>query len=102
MNSADANELYQEMRKNNLVPDLNTINELIDLIRLDTNSSNDKKIELITEKLIELKNLGIRPDLKTFNNCLRVISEFRVHQQSITFSLNILKEMEILNISKNI
>ena len=89
------------MRENNLAPDLNTLNEMISLIRLDKNSSNDKKIELIMEKLLDMKNFGITPNLRTFNNCLRIISEFRVHQQSISFALNILKEMDLLKISKN-
>lgn len=89
------------MKRNNLAPDLSTLNELISLIRLDRNNSNDIKIKLIMDKLLEMKTLGIKPDLKTFNNSLRVLSEFRIHQESIQFTLNILKEMELLNISTN-
>jgi len=88
------------MKQNNLSPDLNTMNELILLIGSDGNSSDDQKIKHIMEKLHEIKALGIMPNLRTFNSCLKVVSAFNIHQENINFTLNILKEMETLNIRK--
>ena len=88
------------MKKNNLSPDLNTMNELIELVKFEENSSDDQKVKHIMERLHEIKALGIMPDLKTFNSCLKVVSTFRINQENINFTLNILKEMEMLNIRK--
>jgi hypothetical protein len=90
------------MKKNNLNADLNTINVLISLIGSEKNIMNThKKVEEIMTKLLEIKSLGLSPNLKTFNSCLKIISGFGIDQESIQLTLNILKEMEILNISMN-
>jgi hypothetical protein len=90
------------MKKNNLNADLNTINVLISLIGSEKNIMNThKKVEEIMAKLLEIKSLGLSPNLKTFNSCLKIISGFGIDQESIQLTLNILKEMEILNISMN-
>ena len=89
------------MKNNNLNPDLNTINVLISLIGSEKNIMNTKKVEEIMKKLLEIKSLGLSPNLKTFNSCLKIISGFGIDQENIQLALNILKEMEILNISMN-
>jgi hypothetical protein len=113
------------MKNHNLVPDLNTMNELIRLIAYISSSSVynkkddstnkteplvekkseltiDKKIEIIMEKLNEIKKYELTPNLLTFNNTLFVIKSFGLNQKSIPLALNILKEMELLNIEPSL
>ena len=96
-----ASLLHNEMMKNNLIPDVSTYNQLILFVNT-FNETSDNKAEMIIERLKEMKNFGIKPNLSTFNNCLHVISKSGAFQKSIPLALDILKEMEILNISKTI
>lgn len=93
-----AENFYKEMIANNLVPDLNTINSLLKLIIYKTDTQNEKKLELMLEKLNEIKNYGMLPNLTTFNTCLDLIKSIGMNQKSIPIALNILKEMQILKI----
>lgn len=86
------------MKTYNLVPDLNTMNSLLKLIIYSPDYSNEKKIELMMEKLTEIKNFGIIPNLTTFNICLELIKSFGLLQKSIPLTLDILKEMQLLKI----
>lgn len=50
------------------------------------------------EMLTHIKNDGMTPNLRTFNNALTTIASFGIDQNSVVFTLNILKEMEFLKI----
>ncbi len=85
------------MKKKNLIPDLNTYNELLKLYRY-SNESAEKKTYFLMHTLNDMKNYGVRPNLHTFNNCLGIVQSFGYEQEAICLALNILKEMEMLNI----
>ena len=87
------------MKVYNYKPDLNTFNELIKIYKY-SNESVEKKIEFMMDILKEMKNTGITPNLNTFNNCLVIVKSFGINQNALFISLNILKEMEVLNIGK--
>lgn len=94
-----ANDMYEQMKHYNLVPDLNTINALIKLIIMAPDSvTNENKIDLMMEKLNEIKDYEIMPNLKTFNSCFELIKSFNLYQSSIPVTLNLFKEMQNLKI----
>ena len=90
------------MINNRMVPDLNTINELIRLNLINRELNTQKKIDFILKKLNEIKEFNIMPNLITFNSCLRLLASLQVNDNGIKMALNILKEMELLNISNYI
>ena len=84
------------MKKNSLVPDLTTLNKLIQSITY-FQIPIDAKCQKVVEILKEMNSFGIRPNLQTFNNCLFAIKN-TYSQTGNQLALNILKEMEILKI----
>ncbi|RMZ97541.1 PTCD3 mitochondrial [Brachionus plicatilis] len=95
--------MYDEMKHYNLVPDLNTINAMIKLIRMAPNEiSSEKKIDLMMEKLNDIKNYEMMPNLKTFNSCFELIKSFNLFQNSVPLTLNLYKEMQNLKIEPSL
>jgi hypothetical protein len=90
--------MYNELRKYQLVPDLNTMHAIIRQIS-KTSEQNDKKVEAMMEKLKEMHEYGITPTLQTFNIALELIASLGLYQRGIPLSLDILKEMQLLNIA---
>lgn len=82
-------------------PDLSTCNELIKLTK-HMKITNKGKMDHIMQLLVAIKTNGITPNLCTFNNTLYTICSFGIDQESVVFTLNILKEMEFLKIGKNL
>ena len=88
------------MKSKSLNPDLSTLNKLIRLIGNKSTSFEEKKKEMI-EILKEMKSFGIRPNIKTFNNCLVIIYNHGPDKLASELAINILKEMEIVKIGFN-
>lgn len=97
-----ATNLYDQMKKYNLSPDLNTINSMISLIKLNEELTIEKKIELMMQKLNEIKNYGLMPTLRTFNICFDLIKSFYFFFESIPLTLNLYKEMQNLKIEPSL
>jgi hypothetical protein len=90
------------MEENDLVPDLNTVNAIIESINKNHNLKTDKLINEIIYHLNKMKNFGIKPNLSTFNNALKNLSVNQTfHVNIVPFVLSILKEMEILQIGNS-
>ena len=85
------------MKSKSLNPDLSTINKLIRLIGYKKTTYSEKKEEMIV-MLKEMNTFGIRPNLKTFNNCLFVIFNHGNDKAAPELALDILKEMELVKI----
>jgi hypothetical protein len=98
----EATLLYDEMKSLNLVPDLNTMNSMINLITVTAGLETDKKIALMMQRLKEMRDSGIRPNLHTFNSCLNLIRSFGMNQRTPIICLDILKEMEMLSIEPSL
>ena len=90
------------MRQNNLIPDLSTIHLMISHISHEPDARNDKKIEMMLQKLREIREFGHAPNLRTFNTCLELIASLGMYQRGIPLSLDILKEMESLEIEPSL
>lgn len=90
------------MLEKGLKPDLNTYNEMIKLVRFQHGKSVQDKSAYIMEMLTHIKNDGMTPNLRTFNNALTTVASFGIDQNSVVFALNILKEMEFLKIGMSI
>ena len=86
------------MREKGLKPDLSTYNEMLKLARFQQGKSNQYKSQFIMDMLTDIKNDGLRPNLRTFNSALATIANFGIDQNSVVFALNILKEMEFSKI----
>lgn len=96
-------DMYKEMKHYNLVPDLNTINAMIKLIKIAPNEvTNEKKIDLMMEKLNEIKNYEMMPNLRTFNSCFELIKSFNLFQNSVPLTLDLYKEMLNLKIEPSL
>lgn len=96
-------DMYKEMKHYKLVPDLNTINAMIKLLKMAPNEvTNEKKIDLMIEKLNEIKNYEMMPNLRTFNSCLELIKSFNMYQNSVQLTLDLYKEMQNLNIEPSL
>ncbi|CAF0934814.1 unnamed protein product [Brachionus calyciflorus] len=99
----NATTLYNEMKHYNLTPDLNTINSMIKIISLSPPEvTNDKKIEIMLQRLNEIKNYGMLPNLKTFNTCFELIKSFNLFQRSVPLTLDLFKEMQNLKIEPSL
>jgi len=85
-------KLYEEMRQNNLIPDLSTMHLMISHISHEPDARNDNKIEMMMQKLREIREFGHAPNLRTFNTCLELIASLGMYQRGIPLSLDILKE----------
>jgi hypothetical protein len=88
------------MKSKSLNPDLSTLNKLIRLIANKSTRFEEKKNEMI-EILKEMKSFGIRPNIKTFNNCLFIIYNHGPDKFASELAKNILKEMEIVKLGFN-
>lgn len=88
------------MKSKSLNPDLSTLNKLIRLIGNKRTSFEEKKKEMI-EILKEMKSFGIRPNIKTFNNCLFIINNHGPDKLASELAMDILKEMEMVKIGFN-
>jgi pentatricopeptide repeat domain-containing protein 3 len=97
-----ATQLYNEMLSLDLVPDLNTINSIIGMIRLDASISSEGRQKLMMKRLTEMRDNGIRPNLRTFNACLNLIRASELNPKSPTLCLDILKEMKMLGIEPSL
>jgi pentatricopeptide repeat domain-containing protein 3 len=99
----NAARLYAEMKKYNLTPDVNTINSMIRLIQMSPPEiTNDKKVELMIEKLNEIKSYGLMPTLRTFNTCLELIKSFSMYQKALQLALDLYKDMQNLSIEPSL
>lgn len=87
-------KLLDEMKTNQLVPDLRVLNMTIEQIGHETNSRNDQKIESMLERLRQIRDYGHAPNLDTFNACLELVASLGMYQRGIQITLDILKEME--------
>lgn len=101
LDDAGAIKHYKEMQDLGFKPDLSTCNELIKLTK-HMKITNKGKMDHIMQLLVAIKTNGITPNLCTFNNTLYTICSFGIDQESVVFTLNILKEMEFLKIEPSL
>ena len=93
--------MYDEMISLNLVPDLNTANSMIQILPF-SKSPVENQIEMMMKRLTEMRDFGIRPNLRTFNLCLNLLHSIGVNVKYTEMALDILKEMELLKIEPSL
>lgn len=90
------------MKSHQLVPDLHVLNLMIEQITYDSESRNDQKVEMMLERLRDIRDYGHTPNLRTFNTCLEVIASLGMFQRAIPLSLDVFKEMEMVGVKPSL